>query len=176
MHVGEDDRLVDLVREGLDCVLRAGVLQDSTLIARSVASLEQVTVASPEYLARHGTPRNLDDLAGHFAVDDVSSATGRPMPLEFTTGSALVTKALRAKISVTGADLYTGAALTGLGLVQVPRYRIAHDIASGRLAVVLPHQPPPPMPVSVLYPGNRQLSARVRVFIQWLTERFVACA
>lgn len=170
LHIGEDDRLVDLVREGVDCVLRAGHLQDSTLIARQVARLEQVTVASREYLARHGTPTRLDDLAEHFAVAYVSSASGRAMGLDFQVGREVVERQLPAKVSVTGADLYTGAALSGLGIVQVPRYRIADELAAGHLQVLLQDTPPPPMPVSVVYPQNRQLSARVRVFSQWLGE------
>ncbi|MBU4611731.1 LysR family transcriptional regulator [Achromobacter sp. GG226] len=171
LHVGEDDRLVDLVREGVDCVLRAGTLKDSSLIARQVASLEQVTVASPAYLARHGIPTRMTDLAQHAAVDYVSSASGRPLPLEFRVGKRVVEHHLPARVSVTGADLYTGAALAGLGIVQVPRYRIAQDIAEGRLQVLLSRYPPPPLPVSVVYPQSRQLSARVRVFVQWLGER-----
>jgi len=170
LHVDEDDRLVDLVREGVDCVLRAGVLQDSSLIVRQVARLEQVTVASPGYLARHGVPVSLEDLDRHFAVDYVSSATGRPMFLDFCTDDGVASKPLRARVSVTGADLYTGAALAGLGLVQVPRYRIAQDLDQGRLVQVLASCPPPDMPVSVLYPQNRQLSARVQVFSQWLAR------
>lgn len=172
MHVGEDDRLVDLVREGIDCVLRAGTLPDSSLIARRVALMEQVTVASPGYLKRHGMPQDLDALRSHIAVDYISSATGRAMPLDFLVEGELVQVRPRSIVSVTGADLYTGAALTGLGLVQVPRYRIAAELAQDRLRIVLPHLPPPPIPVSVLYPQNRQMSARVRVFVQWLAERF----
>ncbi|KAB5627376.1 LysR family transcriptional regulator [Pseudomonas machongensis] len=171
LHIGEDDRLVDLVREGVDCVLRAGLLQDSSLIGRQVASLEQVTVASPEYLAQQGTPATLDDLQQHFAVDYLSSATGRAVPLEFRVGREVVERLLPARVSVTGVDLYTGAALSGLGIVQVPRYRIVHELAVGSLRELLPDCPPPPMPVSVVYPQSRQLSARVRVFSQWLAAQ-----
>jgi DNA-binding transcriptional LysR family regulator len=73
---------------------------------------------------------------------------------------------------VTGADLFAGAAIAGLGLVQVPRYRVAAELAAGHLREVLADTPPPPLPVSVLYPQSRQLSARVRVFVQWLVEVF----
>lgn len=176
LHVGEDDRLVDLVREGVDCVLRAGVLQDLSLIGRQIALLEQVTVASPAYLERHGLPNTLDDLKHHYAVNYVSSATRRPSALYFHVGEETVDLQLTSKISVTGADLYTGAAISGLGLVQVPRYRIEKELADDRLRIVLPDSPPPRMPVSVLYPQNRQLSARVRVFSQWLAARFAGPA
>jgi len=172
LHIGEDDRLVDLVREGVDCVLRAGALQDSSMIGRRVALLEQVTVASPAYLAREGVPDDLAALASHRAVNFVSSATGRALPLEFTVDERIETIELRAAMSVSGVELYTQAAIAGLGIVQVPRYHIDDALAHGRLQVVLPDLAPPPMPVSVLYPHNRQLSARVRVFADWLGEIF----
>jgi len=172
LHLGEDDRLVDLVREGVDCVLRAGALQDSSLAGRQIALMPQVTVASPAYLARFGTPAGLDDLAHHRAVDYVSSASGRAIALDFMVDGRRVTARPASVVSVTGAELYTSAALAGLGLVQVPRYRVERELAAGHLRIVLPHLPPAPMPVSVLYPQNRQVSARVRVFTQWLVQVF----
>lgn len=174
LQIGEDDRLVDLVREGVDCVLRAGNLQDSSMIGRQIALLEQVTVASPGYLERHGEPADLEALAAHRAVNYVSSATGKAIPLEFTRDGRVTAVQLPAIVSVTGADLYAGAAIAGLGLVQVPRYRVATELEAGRLKVVLADCPPPPMPVSVLYSQNRQLSSRVRVFAHWLREIFAA--
>lgn len=172
LHLGEDDRLVDMVREGVDCVLRAGALQDSSLVGRQIALMPQVTVASPAYLARFGTPASLDALQGHRAVDYLSSATGRSMPLDFMVDGRRVLVRPASVISVTGAELYTGAALAGLGLAQVPRYRVERELAAGHLRIVLPQAPPAPMPVSVLYPQNRQVSARVRVFTQWLADVF----
>ncbi|MCP1403989.1 LysR family transcriptional regulator [Achromobacter insolitus] len=174
LQLGEDDRLVDLVREGVDCVLRTGVLQDSSLAGRQIALMPQVTVASPAYLERFGEPRRLEDLESHQAVDYLSSATGRGLPLDFTVEGRNVQVRPRAVVSVTGAELYTSAALAGLGLVQVPRYRVERELAAGELKIVLPGAPPAPMPVSVLYPQNRQVSARVRVFTQWLAEVIAA--
>jgi len=172
LDIGTGDRFVDLVREGVDCVLRAGTLQDSSLVGRQIALMPQVTVASPAYLARYGEPATLDDLEGHRAVDYVSSSSGRSLPLDFMVNGRNVLARPASVVSVNGAELYTSAALAGLGLVQVPRYRVADDLAAGRLRVVLPDAPPAPMPVSVLYPQNRQVSARVRVFSQWLAEIF----
>ncbi|MBN3760240.1 LysR family transcriptional regulator [Burkholderia sp. Ac-20365] len=174
LHIGEDDRLVDLVREGIDCVLRAGNLQDSSMVGRRVARLEQVTVASPAYLERFGLPRDLAALDTHRAVNYMSSATGNALPLEFTVDERIVEVNLQAVVSVTGTDLYTGSAVAGLGLVQVPRYRVQNELAAGSLVVVLPQFPPPPMPVTVLHPQSRQLSSRVRVFAQWLRDIFDA--
>jgi len=183
LHIGEDDRLVDLVKEGIDCVLRAGNLQDSSMVGQRVAVMEQVTVASPAYLQKHGIPTTLAELAGHCAVNYVSSASGKAVPLEFVTAGRgdregvesqgrITAIQLPGVVSVTGADLYTGSAMAGLGLVQVPKYRIASELAADQLRIVLPGFPPPPMPVTVMYPQNRQLSSRVRVFAQWLRTLF----
>jgi DNA-binding transcriptional LysR family regulator len=172
LTIGEDDRFVDLVREGVDCVLRAGNLQDSTLVGRRVAQLAQVTVASPAYLAAYGEPADPAALSAHRAVNYVSSATGKAVPLEFNVAGRIMATVLPSTVSVTGTELYTGSALAGLGIVQVPQYRVAAELEAGQLKIILADFPPPPMPVSVLYPQNRQLSSRVRVFAQWLSDIF----
>jgi DNA-binding transcriptional LysR family regulator len=172
LHIGEGDRLVDLVREGVDCVLRVGDLQDSAMVARRLALLEEVTCASPDYLARHGTPAGIDELEGHRAIGFVSSAIGAKLPLEFTVAGQVRHAHLPARLTVTGADTYIAAARLGLGLVQVPRYHVEADLAAGRLVDVLPDCLPTPTPVSLLYPHSRQLSPRVRVFIDWLVREF----
>ncbi|WP_027213259.1 LysR family transcriptional regulator [Burkholderia sp. WSM2232] len=176
LTIGEDDRLVDLVREGIDCVLRAGNLQDSSMVGRRVAHLPQVTVASPAYLQKYGEPADPQALSAHRAVNYVSSATGRPLPLEFSIEGRNTPILLPGAVSVTGVELYTGSAVAGLGIVQVPRYRVREELADGRLKVILADFPPPSLPVSVLYPQNRQLSSRVRVFSQWLRDVFETAA
>jgi len=173
LFIGSGDQFVDLVREGIDCVLRAGELADSSLIARRVALLEQVTCASPAYIERCGDPASIDALAeGHEAVNYLSPATGRAHPLEFTTPQGACNVTLPGPVAVNGAELYTASAIAGLGIVQVPRYRIREQLANGELCVVLPAHPPPPIPVSVVYPQNRQLSLRVRAFADWLVQVF----
>lgn len=145
------------------------------MVGRRVATLAQVTIASPAYLAKYGEPSDPSELAAmsvHRAVNYMSSATGKAVPLEFTIDDRVSALHLPSAVSVTGADLYAGAAIAGLGMVQVPRYRVANELASGQLKVILADFPPPPMPVSVLYPQSRQLSSRVRVFAQWLREIF----
>lgn len=174
LHMDESDRLVDLVREGIDCVLRGGTPQDSSLIARRIAMLEQVTCASPAYLARYGQPRSIEDLAQHKAVNYISSASGKPFPLEFMIDGRMQSIVLPTAISVTGTKVYTGCALAGIGIVQMPRYHIEQEIQDGRLQLILPDTPPPGMPLSVLYPQNRQLSARIRVFTEWMQDIFKA--
>jgi len=172
LHLGEGDRLVDLVREGIDCVLRVGDLQDSSMVGRRVALLEEVTCASPAYLARHGTPASVDELAGHVAVGFVSSATGAVIPLEFMIDGVPRNITIPATVTVAGAESYVAAARLGLGLIQVPRYHVEGDLAEGSLVELLTGTPPSPTPVSLLYPRSRQLSPRVRVFIDWLTREF----
>ncbi|UDL94376.1 LysR family transcriptional regulator [Lichenihabitans sp. PAMC28606] len=170
IHLSETERFIDLVREGVDCVVRAGALIDSDMVVRRLGSMEEMTVASPAYLARHGIPASPETLAGHEMVGFVSSRTGQPLPLEFTRGAEVIEVVLPARVLVSGADTSAAAARLGLGLAQAPRYRFAADLASGALVEVLADYPPTPTPVSALYPSNRQLSPRVRVFVDWLVK------
>jgi DNA-binding transcriptional LysR family regulator len=172
LQMSEGDRLVDLVREGIDCVLRVGDLQDGAMIGRRVAMLTEVTCASPAYLARYGVPATLADLEGHVAVAFMSSATGAALPLEFSVDGALRNQRLPATVTVAAAESYVAAARLGLGLIQVPHYHIAADLATGALIEILAQHRPSPTPVSLLYPHRRQLSVRVRVFIDWLAREF----
>lgn len=172
LNLSEGDRMVDLITEGVDCVLRAGDLADSALVGRRIAIFQQLTLASPAYLERNGTPATPDELAGHRMVAYTASATGQPYALEFQQDSELVEIALPYDVVVRGAEMYTAAGAAGFGLFQVPRYRVEREIAAGELVPVLRDYPPPPMPFSVLYPQNRHLSSRIRVFIDWLSELF----
>ncbi len=174
LHFGEGDRFVDLVREGVDCALRVGQPADSALIGRRIAMLAESTFASPAYLERYGTPRTPDDLDGHRMVGFLSSATGGLLPLEFTVDGARREVTLPVTVSAAGAEIYFAAGRLGLGLIQLPRYRLVDDLAAGSMVEVLPETPPAPAPVYVLYPHNRQLSPRVRVFLDWLAAEFAA--
>ena len=170
VHLSEGERFVDLVRESIDCVVRAGELADSDMVVRRLGVVEEITCASPDYLAGHGTPATLDDLAGHVMVGFVSTRTGAVLPLEFSRGGEVVEVTLPARLLVGSADASVAAARVGLGLIQAPRHRFADDLASGALVEVLPDYPPTATPLSVLYPSARQLSPRVRVFVDWLIE------
>jgi DNA-binding transcriptional LysR family regulator len=174
LHLGEGDRLVDLVREGVDCVLRVGDLKDSAMIARRVGMLDEVTCAAPAYLERHRVATTPEDLAadGHVMIGFVSSATGEPFPLEFTVGGVLRFVTLPTVLSVTGAETNIAAARLGLGIIQIPRYHAQADLDAGRLVEILPAFPPSRTPVSLLYPHSRQIPPRVRVFMEWLTGEF----
>lgn len=170
LEIGMGDRLVDLVREGVDCVLRGGELRDSSMVARRVAMLQQVTCASREYLQRHGTPQTVEALRGHRAVNFLSQRTGKPMPFDFIVDGVARSMQLKGPVAVSDADAYHACCAAHLGLIQVPRYHIAPKLDDGSLCEVLAGFRPAPMPVSVLYPHSRQLSPRVRAFVDWLAE------
>ncbi|WP_158807439.1 LysR family transcriptional regulator [Beijerinckia sp. L45] len=172
LHIGNGDRLVDLVREGVDCVLRAGEPDDSGMIIRRIATLEEATCASPAYLAAHGTPASPDDLAGHRMVGFVSSRTGDVLPLEFTVDGGLRKITLPSRITVNGSGTMAELARLGFGLVQAPRYRFEDDFARGTLVEVLKDFPPSPTPLSALYPQNRHVAPRVRAFLDWVVGVF----
>lgn len=173
LELGFGDRPVDLIREGYDCALRSGPLPDSSLVARRIVDLPQVTVASHDYLARHGEPRHPDDLhRGHRAVSYISMASGRHESLDFTIDGASREFMLPSLVAVNDADAYAEACRAGLGIVQMPRYHVADDLAAGRLREILGAWPLAPMPVSLVYPAHRQLSRRLRVFVDFLAALF----
>ena len=172
LQLGQGDRLVDLVREGVDCVIRAGQIADSTLIVRRLASITEITCASPTYLERHGRPDTIDDLEGHFAVGFISSRTGTVLPLEFVVDGDIRRVTLAARVTVNNSDTMADLARYGFGLIQAPRYRLQHDLDTGALVEVLPRFRPPPIALSVLYPQNRQTSLRLRLFLDWITDLF----
>ena len=170
LYIGEGDRFVDIVREGFDCVIRGGEIADSDMIVRRLGLAQEATFASPTYLEDRGVPHSLEDLRRHEMIGFASSRTGQVLPLEFTVEGQLQTMMLPYRVTVTNTDTYAHLARLGFGLMQAPRYRYAADVAAGRLAEVLHEHPPSPTPISVLYPKSRQLSPRVRVFIDWLVE------
>ncbi|NWF14354.1 LysR family transcriptional regulator [Pseudomonas reactans] len=172
LSISEADRFVDLIAEGVDCVLRAGTLGDSALIGRRVANLRQVTCASPAYLRKYGEPKSLAELSEHRAVNYVSRTTAKLFPFEFMVDGELQEVSIEGALSVFGAEIYSASAVAGLGIIQCPHYRMAELIEQGVMREILQETPPPLMPVSVLYPQNRHMSPRVRVFVDWLAEIF----
>ncbi|OCW20872.1 LysR family transcriptional regulator [Pseudomonas aylmerensis] len=170
LEIGLNDRPVDLIREGVDCVLRGGLALDESLVARPLAMMDQITLASPGYLARKGVPASLDDLAGHHMVEYVSSASGKRFGLEFQFGAELRAVNLPKVVAVNSADGYFCACEAGYGLIQAPYYHAMQRLAQGSLLEVLGQLAVPKMALTALYPPHRQLSQRVRVFVDWLVE------
>jgi len=170
--VSSGDRLVDLVREGVDCVIRAGQPRDSSLVARRLANMPQVVCASPDYLARFGTPRHPDELAAHQVVKFFSSTGTIDDTLDLRIGGQVRAIALGGWMAVNDAENYVICALRGCGLIQLPRFHVEAELRDGRLVEVLGEWPSPDYPLSAMYPQHRQLSPRVRVFIDWLSTLY----
>ncbi len=167
LHIGEGERLVDLVTEGVDCAVRVGNPADSGLVGRKLGVLAEGTFASPAYLARHGVPQSPNDLDGHRMIGFVSTATRAVIPLEFQIDGAVRLITVPVSVTVTAASTNANLARLGFGLVQVPRYRVAQDLATGALVEVLADYPPTDSPIYLLYQEGRQLSPRVRIFLDW---------
>lgn len=168
VELGVSDRAVDLVEEGIDCTIRVGPLSDSTLVARPIGDLVLINVASPAYLARHGTPRAPADLAGHHAVRYASPSTGRVEGWEWVEAGATRVLDLPGRVTVNSAEAYIAAAVAGLGLIQIPAYDVRGDIAAGALVEVMSDHRAAPLPMTLLYPSRRHLSRRLKVFADWL--------
>ncbi|WDZ96729.1 LysR family transcriptional regulator [Herbaspirillum sp. WKF16] len=166
-----NDRTVELVQEGIDCVIRAGTPEDSpTLVARRIGSFEWVTCASPDYLERHGAPRTLEDLSRHHAVGYLSTRTARPLEWHFVVDGEERFVRMRERLIVNDTDGYVACGLEGLGLIRAGSYMVRQHLTNGRLRRVLTAYSSPAVPLSVLYPKNRHLSPTVRAFADWVGE------
>lgn len=172
LELGCSDRPVDLIEEGVDCAVRGGMLDDSSLIARRVAIMQFVTCAAPAYLDKHGRPDHPNDLLRHRCVNYFSARTGKIYDWDFARGSERIQIALPGSIAVNDSNAYVSAGLAGLGIVQMPHVTIEPLIADGRFEVLLPEWTSDPLPIHVVYPQNRHLSAKVRVFVEWVAELF----
>lgn len=168
------DKYSDVIREGLDAVVRIGALSDSRLVAKLVGQQHLVVCASAAYLERHGTPRVPYDLERHQCVLFRVPTTGRDRPWQFRVDGVNVEIQPEARLRLGDGEALIEAAAAGLGLVQVPDYMAAEAIASGRVAEVLAKYRAQPLPINVVYPTTRMLPPRVRVFIDALSERGAA--
>lgn len=174
LEISVGDRPIDLLREGVDCVLRIGELRDVPLIARPLAELRQVTCASAAYLDSRGEPQNLAEIGEHRMVAYVASASGKPLPLVFDVAGRLENIRLPASIAVNNGEAYVAAGIAGFGIIQASEYLVSSPLRRGELREILPGHRPPSLPLHVLYPPGRQLSARLRVFVDWLECLFAA--
>ena len=172
MELSSTDRRVDLVQEGFDCVLRVGTLGDSSLIARPLGSYRQINCASPAYLALHGLPQALTDLASHQLVHYVGTLGARSPGFEYVdkVGGAACWLSMPGAITVNNSDAYQGACLAGLGIIQVPEIGVRALLQQGRLVELLPDYCAAPLPISIVYPHRRHLPLRVQAFMNWLTQ------
>jgi DNA-binding transcriptional LysR family regulator len=170
IDLSSTDRRVDLISEGFDCVVRVGKLTDSGLIARHLGSLEQANFASSHYIAQYGEPKTLADLSQHWLIHYHINAATKFDAFEYWDGETCQRIPMKNRISVNNADAYRAACLAGLGIIQVPQMLGAKFVADGELVEVLRDYRAPKMPVSLLYPHRRNLSKRVRIFMDWLAD------
>ncbi len=180
IELSSTDRRVDLVRESFDCVLRVGPLSDSSLVARPLGQYRMATVASPAYLAAHGRPETLEDLARHRLIHYALTLGTRAAGFEYVDAAGEVRfLPMAGALTVNNSESYLSACLAGLGLIQVPEPALRPLIASGQLCEVLSQWRAAPMPVTLLYAHRRQQPRRVQVFMNWLDglmQRYMAPA
>lgn len=172
LTVGVSDNPVDLVAEGIDCVVRLGELPDSSMVAQRIGWVQMATCGSPQYLQQHGTPKTLDDLPQHVAVGFFSGRSRRMMDWQFLLEQEVCIIKLKASVMVNDSDAFIECALTGFGLIQVPGISVSRHLQTGALEPVLQQLAVPRKPVSVLYPSRRYLSPQVRAFIAWISALF----
>ncbi|RYF84083.1 MAG: LysR family transcriptional regulator [Comamonadaceae bacterium] len=170
LELSSTDRRVDLVHEGFDCVIRAGTLRESGLVARPLGQMPQINVASPAYLARFGTPRTLADLAGHRLVRYSSTLGGAAQGWEYLDNGAPHMWPMDSVLTVNNTVAYEAACLAGLGLIQAPALGLDEMLAQGALVQVLPDWRPDPLPVTLLYAHRRQVARRVQAFMDWVAN------
>lgn len=172
VHMGVSDRMVDLIDENVDCVLRGGEPGDPSLVARHVGDLGIGLYAAPAYLARAGMPAHPKELeaAPHQIVGFLRSGTGRILPGALQRGDEHVHVLGRYAIAMDDGNAYLAAGVAGLGALWLPHYMAAPHLARGELAPLFEDWAIEPMPLYLAFPPNRHLGARLRVFIDWVVE------
>lgn len=172
---GVSDRPVDLISDNVDCVIRGGILGDSSLVARHVGSADLITCATPAYLKQHGTPIYPEELKnGHKLVNYLSPQNGRAFPFRFERNGEKLEIKVEHRVGVNESNAHLAAALAGLGIVQTFTYAAGEALRSGALVEILKPWRPQPYPFHVVYPHNRHVTQRLRVLIDWLMEHLPA--
>ncbi len=173
LDLGLSDRPADLLAENLDCAVRAGEIQDQSLIARRIGEMFTITCAAPSYLARHGMPKHPRDLEENHSIVGYRMAGGaRTLPFIYANERETIEVRSRYIVSLNEGTGYVAAALAGLGVIQVPSFMVQDHINAGELVPVLTNWCSAPKPLHIVYPPNRHLSNKVRVFVDWLAELF----
>lgn len=174
IDLGVSDRPVDLITENVDCVLRGGEITDQSLVARRIGEFHAVVCASPAYLKHHGAPQHPTDLEDdkHTVVNYFSHRTGRIHPFSFRKTGEELEIVGRHALSVNDSNANLAAGLAGLGIIRTATFMAAPHIAAGSLQPLLLDWCANTIPIHVVYPPNRHLSAKLRVFVDWVAELF----
>jgi LysR family transcriptional regulator for bpeEF and oprC len=190
LELGCSDRVVDAVEEGVDCFVRVGSLPASDLVAQPVGVIDLLYCAAPAYIAARGVPTHPEDLVAHdvvgyFAsryrqagpreieiveVDHVSSRHGQATTWNFNRGDTRLELGLDGPFAVNDSEAYLEAGLAGLGVIQTTTFMAEEALREGRLVRLLPEWRPDPLPLYVMYPESRRLSAKVRVLVDWVSS------
>ena len=172
LTLGVSDRIVDIIGENVDCVVRGGEITDQSLVARHVSELQLGIYASPGYLQRVGTPLHPCELeaAGHHTVGFLWSRTGKALAYAMRRGDEHIEAQGRPLLTVDDGNAYLAAGLAGLGVLWLPQYMAKPHLASGELVRLFQDWQMAPMPMYLAYPANRHVSAKLRVFIDWIVE------
>jgi LysR family transcriptional regulator for bpeEF and oprC len=166
------DRMVDVVEEGFDVVVRIGELQDSRMVARTLTATSFVVCGSPRYLAAHATPQTPQDLRDHQCVAFISPQTRRMMDWVFDDNGRPYWHTPVGSLAVDNGEAVVDAGVYHAGLIYCQDYMVEREIAEGKLAFLLSDFKAAPEPVMVMYPQNRHLSPKVRVFVDFMVEHF----
>ncbi|MBA4288098.1 LysR family transcriptional regulator [Pseudomonas iridis] len=172
IDMGVSDRIVDIIDENVDCVVRGGELLDQSLMARKVADLQLGVFAAPDYLARSGTPMHPQELedSHHRVVAFLWARTGKPMPYALHNDKQSLQIKGRHVLAVDDGNAYLAAGLAGMGVLWLPRYMSDAPVARGELVPLFEGWQLESMPLYIAYPPNRHISLKLRVFIDWVVE------
>ncbi|MGY2259440.1 LysR substrate-binding domain-containing protein [Pseudomonas sp. SDO55104_S430] len=172
LNLGVSDRIVDIIGENVDCVLRGGEITDQSLVARHVGDLKLGIYAAPGYLQRFGTPAHPRELeeGRHNTVGFLWFRTGKTLPYTMQRGEERIEAHGRPQLTVDDGNAYLAAGLAGLGMLWLPQYMAKPHLLSGELLPVFEDWEMVPMPMYLAFPPNRHVSAKVRVFIDWVME------
>ncbi len=167
-----DDRPLNLLDYRIDLAVRVGELKDSTLIAARIGRIRNVVCASPGYLAKHGTPRSPQELERHNCINFTFAALTSADAWSFKVGNSDISMRIRSRLIVNTAEAAIDAAVADLGLTRVLSYQVKSAIASGALVRVLTKFECAPMPITLVYTGQRLLPLKLRAFLDFAAPRF----
>ncbi|WP_347016617.1 LysR family transcriptional regulator [Acinetobacter seifertii] len=166
LQLNSSDDMTDLIEKGIDCVVRVGELDSSSLIARLIGHLVMVNCASPHYLEQYGTPEQLEDLSQHKLINYAGAVGEKQGVFLHQDGTVMMDSAL----SVNNTEAYIAAANAGLGIIQLPYYDVQDKIEQGMLVEVLSAYSAPSLPLNILYPNRSYIPKRLEVFMSWVGE------
>ncbi|TDJ75398.1 LysR family transcriptional regulator [Pseudomonas putida] len=172
LTVGVSDRIVDIIGENIDCVVRGGEITDQSLVARHIGDLQLGMYATPGYVQRFGMPTHPRELEEerHKTIGFLWSRTGKALPFSMQRGEERIEAQGRPQLTVDDGNAYLAAGLAGLGMLWLPQYMAKPHLASGELLPLFEDWQMPTMPMYLAFPPNRHVSAKVRVFVDWMIE------